>query len=109
MNNWENIRQTKFDPFRFNIVTNQYRASAKIVVERGCNSVQVTNLGTSTVQINGVTLFPSATPATVAGDSISFGGNLGEIYKGDLNLVMVLPLGATPLVEITQKYYIAFS
>lgn len=105
---WENIKQTKFDPFRFNVVTNQYTKSGKIVVERGCNSVQVTNLGTGTVQINGITLFPSATPATVAGDSVSFGGNLGEIYKGDLNLVLVLPLGAAPLVEVTQKYYTSF-
>ncbi len=105
---WQQIKKFCFDPFEFNIVTLTYTVSKNITVQRGCNGVTITNLGTSIVQINGITLFPSATPATVAGDSFTFGGNLGETYKGELNLVMVLPLGATPLAQITQKFYTAF-
>lgn len=105
---WEEIKKENFNPYKFNVSTVQTTISKNIPVERGCNSVQVTNLGTCVVDFNGITLFPSATPATVAGDSISFGGNLGETYKGDITITMMLPLGAAPLVEITQKYYINF-
>ena len=108
MDNWDKIVKQLFEPYFFNVVTNQINISQKVKVEKGCNSFQVTNLGTSVIRVNKITLFPSATPATVAGDSITFGGNLGEIYKGDINITFVLPVGATPLAEISQKFYIGF-
>lgn len=108
MTDWDKIQERLFDPYEFNQTVNRYTESTKIKVEKGCNAVQVTNLGTSTIQINGITLFPSTTPATVAGDSVSFGGNLGEVYKGNLDLTIVLPTGLTPVAEVIQKFYINF-
>lgn len=100
------IKKELFDPFQWNEVTTPYRESGQVTVQKGCNSITYTNLGDVIAQVNGKTLFPSATPATVAGDSISLGGNLGEVYKGDINLKFVLPTaGTNPLVEIIQKFY----
>jgi len=105
---WLKIKAEKFDPYNFNIVTTRYSRSAEITPARGCNSFTVTNLGDTPVDFNGEILFPSATPLTAVGDSVSFGSNLGEVYKGNMTLKFALPLGATPLVAITQKYYTAF-
>lgn len=105
---WQQIKKELFDPYRFNLVSNDYITSQKVKVQLGCNAITYTNLGDTIVTVNNITLFPSATPATVAGDSISIGGNLGEIYKGDINVKFLLPLGAAPRLQIIQKFYILF-
>ena len=105
MQSVEEIIKKLFDALRYNITVNRYTVTTKVPVERGCNGFQVTNLGTSVITVNGITLFPSATPATVAGDSIIIGGNVFETYKGDLTVVVVLPAGATPLFEVLQKFH----
>lgn len=71
-----------------------------------CNGFTITNIGTATFKVNGKILFPSATPASELGDSISFGGNEGEIYTGNLQIQFLGVLGATPQVEVIFKYYI---
>lgn len=105
----DQIKKQFFDPYRWNLVTNIYRASASVIVIRGCNGFIATNLGDTAVLINGQTLFPSATPATVLGDSVSVFGNKGEIYGSQQIIVQfVQPLGAAPAVEIVQKFYTVF-
>lgn len=93
-------------PLRWNINVRTYAASGNIPRSRYSNGYVATNLGTGVVRVNGQTLFPSATPATVAGDSVSMIGNVGEVFKGTIDLEFVVPTGATPLVEIVEKYYI---
>jgi hypothetical protein len=105
---WKKIKGEKFDPYNWNETTNIYSKSIQVPVVRGCNGYTATNIGDTTVQINGKTLFPSATPASILGDSITLGGNLGELYKGDLSIQFVSPANANPKVEIIQKFYIAF-
>ena len=104
--NWEEIKENSFDPFGFNITQNLITRSQEVSVVRGCNSVQVINFGDAQVMFNGITLFPSATPATVVGDTLSFGGNLGEIYKGNINIMF--GAGVTPRAMIIQKFYTEF-
>lgn len=108
MKNWELIKQEHFDPYRWNESTSIYTTSQQVNVQRGCNSITYTNLGDTIVKINGKTLFPSLTPLVSAGDSISLGGNLGEIYKGDINISFQAPVGVLPRLEIIQKFYISF-
>src|SRR4051812_29236534 len=91
---------------RYNFSVNVYDKSQTVPRERNCNGFTVTNIGDTPVRVNQKILFPSVTPATVQGDSISFGGNEGEIYVGDIVLSVLVPLGAAPLVEIIQKYYL---
>lgn len=91
---------------RYNFTTNNYALPGDIPRERYCNGFTVTNIGDTPLKINDAILFPSATPATVQGDSKSFGGNEGEIYIGKLSLSFLQPVLANPLCEIIQKYYI---
>lgn len=76
------------------------------VLER-CNSISVTNIGDTAVRIDQCILFPSATPLTALGDSVSFGGNQNEILaRQQLQLIFVAPLGVLPQVQIIQKFFI---
>lgn len=89
---------------KYNFSTNRYTTSQNIPREKPLNGFTVTNLGNTPLQINGVTLGPPIAPAIV-GDSISFGGNEGEIFVDRITLSFIPPL-VNPLCEITQKYYI---
>lgn len=91
----------------------QYNISVEIVTEakevtrvRNCNGIMFTNVGDTIAFVNGMVIFPSATPTTDLGDSRSIGGNEGELYTGNITLVFAQPLGVTPRVEIVQKFYI---
>lgn len=93
----------------FNITVNFYDRNLQgtIIVEKNCNAVLIVNLGDSIATINGAFLFPSPTPATDAGDSLTLGGNLGDIYRGQLVLSFpVATIGANPQVQVIQQYYV---
>lgn len=93
-------------PFRrFNITVNNYQVSGSVSVQKNCNSMTYTNIGDEAVTINDIILFPSATPATILGDSVSIGGNEGEVYKGNIR-VKFAGGGAAPNVQIIQKFYL---
>jgi hypothetical protein len=93
-------------PDVYNISVATYSQSGFIDVIENCNGFTFTNLGDTIAEVNGMVIFPSATPATDLGDSRSIGGNAGEIYKGNIKLSFRQPLGVAPLVEIAQKFYV---
>jgi hypothetical protein len=90
----------------YNISALTYNQSGFITVIQNCNGFTFTNLGDTIAEVNGMVIFPSATPLTDIGDSRSVGGNQNEVYTGNIKLSFRLPLGATPLVEIAQKFFI---
>jgi len=99
--------EEKLPPYRqYNTQTNRYNLSQEVPRVKNCNGFLATNIGDTPVTVNKKILFPSTTPLTVQGDAISFGGNEGEIYVGTIDIAFLVPLGATPLIEIIQKYYI---
>jgi hypothetical protein len=89
----------------YNLTTDIYIRSGTLPREQFLNSFIVTNIGDTPFTFNGKILFPSATPTTAQGDSISFGGNENEIYVGKMVLAFQLPLGAIPRCEIVRKYF----
>lgn len=91
---------------RYNFTVNRFNQSKVIPRERNCNGYTITNIGDTALTVNGKILFPSVTPLTVQGDSISFGGNEGEIYIGYINLSFVQPVGVAPNAEVIQKFYL---
>ncbi len=93
-------------PRDYNISVSDYNASQWVNVIKGCNGFTVVNLGDTIVQINGITLFPADDPTTDQGDSLSVGGNEGEIYKGNMKLSFMDPVGSSPKVTIIQKFYV---
>lgn len=96
----------KGKPLQWNITVLTYNTSQNVPRSRNSNGYVATNLGTCIVRVNGQTLFPSATPATSAGDSVSMIGNVGEVFKGNIDIAFITPVGAAPLLEIVEKFYI---
>lgn len=74
-------------------------------VERFCNGFTVTNVGDTIVLVNDQIFYPG-TIGTNLGDSRSYGGNEGEIYKGVIKVAFQQPVGANPQIELVQKVYV---
>jgi len=89
----------------YNVIVQTYTTQEEIEVTRLCNGVSIRNLGDTPATINGVRLLPSLV-AGQTGESVQFGGNLGELYRGRLSLVFIAPAGVAPLVEVIQKFYV---
>lgn len=90
----------------YNTTTQVYTENAYVPVAKGCFAFMVTNVGDTTADINGMVLFPSATPLTDLGDSRTISGHEGDLYTGNITLSFRAPLGATPALEVVQLYYI---
>lgn len=75
-----------------------------------CNAITFINKGNTPVSINGVLLMPSPLNVAVgdrfAGETVSFGGNEGEIYRGQVKILFPAPIGTDPVVTAIQKYYL---
>lgn len=90
----------------WNESSNLYTVSGQVERAKNCFAYAATNLGDTIVDVNGHRLFPSATPATEVGDSISLSAPEGQVFKGNLTVQFQAPVGAAPLVEITQLFYL---
>lgn len=80
-----------------------YTTSQHVSVERLCNGFTARNTGTTIVRVNDATLYPGV-PGNSAGDSMTVGGNAGEIYVG--NIKIQFDAGGEPQVAIIQKFYV---
>lgn len=86
----------------YNVISNQYDRNQSVVMDVKCNGWTAINIGTTLVMVNGIPL-NAGTPGTNNGESVTFGGNEGEVFKGRVDLVF--PNGPG-LVLIFQKYYL---
>lgn len=72
--------------------------------EDNLNGFIVTNTGDEIAYINDRVLYPGV-PGTSNGDSVTIGGNYGEIYFGIIKLAFAGG-GVNPQVTIEQKFYV---
>jgi hypothetical protein len=86
----------------FNYLYTTFKINGGIVVDELCNAYTVINTGTSIAYVNGVPL-NAGTPGTNNGESISQGGNRGEIFKGRIDISFATGAGA---VQVIQKIYL---
>jgi hypothetical protein len=87
--------------FRFyNITTQDYNQQRSVNVVKGCNGFTVKNAGTSTVFVDGVPV--------LAKESLSVGGNEGEIYVGRIDITFgpPAPSPTTNSAWVIQKFYV---
>lgn len=92
---------------KFDTVVQIVTQSKWIDVFKDCNAIQFTNIGDTAVTVDEKILFPSATPATVLGDAVSYGGNENEVYaKQSVKVSFANPGGVNPKLEIVQKFYV---
>jgi len=89
----------------WNLSVIPYEQSQPIDVVENCFAVMFTNIGDTIARLNGMVIFPSATPATSLGDSRTISGHWLDIFKGNLRLAFDTPGGANPQVEICQFFY----
>jgi hypothetical protein len=90
----------------WNMTATGYSQSEQIDVVDGCFAIMFTNIGDTAANVNGVVIFPSATPAAALGDSRSIGGHYMGLYKGNITLTIQAPVGVAPRVEIIQLFYV---
>lgn len=86
----------------YNLTPQTYRTDTKVEVDPYCNGFTAVNIGTTPLIINGVPLLPPAVAGGI-GESVSFGGNRGEVYIGRIDLQF--PNGTGGVALITQKVY----
>jgi len=89
----------------YNITVNTYSVAQFIPVQRGCTGFMFTNTGDTIAQVNGMVIYPG-NPGTLIGDSRSVAGHKNDVYKGNIQLKFVAPIGALPSVEIVQLFYV---
>jgi hypothetical protein len=89
----------------WNLSVIPYEQSQSIDVVDNCFAIMFTNIGDTVARMNGMVIFPSATPTTSLGDSRTVSGHWLDIFKGNLRLAFDVPGGATPLVEVVQFFY----
>lgn len=91
------------DFLKYNFTGGQiYEEGGFVKRVENCNGFIATNIGTCIVTINDHVLYPGV-PGTSNGDSITVGGNRGEVLLG--NIKIVFTGGGTRRVTIDQKYY----
>lgn len=88
----------------YNLSAQVYSASANVLLQQNCFSFMFTNLGDTIARVNGMVIYPPATPGAQLGDSRSISAHVLDLYKGNITLAFD-PGGASPLVEIVQLYY----
>lgn len=90
----------------YNMAVQVYSENFYVPVADKCFAFMFTNVGSTPATVNGMVIFPSATPLTALGDSRTISGHDGDIYKGNITLSFTPPIVAIPQVEIVQLYYI---
>lgn len=81
-----------------------YRQGGFVIRVNNCNGFKAVNTGDDPVTINDQILYPG-TPGTIIGDSMTVGGNLGEIFVGTIKIAFA-GIGVAPEVTIDQKQYV---
>lgn len=89
--------------YPYNFIINSCKNRTAIIPDENCNGFTVINKGLVDCEINGINLKPASPGAS--GESISFGGNLGEIYRGRIDVSF--PNGIVNAdVLVIQKVYL---
>lgn len=99
------LKKENWRVLEYNVSVQSFTQSVEVARVSGCNGYTATVTGDTAARVNGQLLFPSATPATVLGDSISVIGNHGETFTGRIEIEFIQPLGANPQIELLQKFY----
>lgn len=85
----------------YNNIVNIYTASKNVEVDRKCIRYQFTNVGDTIATVNGMIIYPGV-PGTSLGDSRSISGFENDLYRGNIEVSFIVPIGVAPAVEIVQ-------
>lgn len=88
---------------KYNVLINDYIENRSIEVFENCNGFTAINSGETDCIVNGVLLHKGS--STSMGESITFGGNINEIYCGRIDIAFQGPY-SNPKLTIIQKIYL---
>lgn len=91
----------KEDHIEYDFVNTEVNDLTNFKIDPLCNSIMITNTGTTICFVNEFPLHPGV-PGTNNGEAFIMGGNEGEIYRGILQIRFVGNAGAA---MVTQKFY----
>lgn len=90
----------------YNMDVQTYSVSQTIPTTKGCFAFMFTNIGDTIARVNGLVVFPSATPATSLGDSRTISGHELDLYVGNIDLTFdAIAPGVDQNVEVVQLFY----
>ena len=92
--------------YPYNFFVNTYMQNENVTVYDLCNGYTAINQGGEDVLVNGVLLKKATT--TTSGESISFGGNLGEIFNGRIDISFPNGTLNNAKLVLIQKVYLNF-
>lgn len=87
----------------FNFIYSTIILNSQVIIDELCNAYTIINLGTSICSVNGVPLNPGV-PGTNNGESISQGGNKGELFRGRIDIAFIN--AGINNVMVIQKIYL---
>jgi len=90
----------------YNMTVQVYSQNQSVPVAKNCFAFMFTNVGDTTATVEGMVIFPSATPLTALGDSRTIAAHEYDIYSGNITLSFRGVIGPAPGVEIVQLYYV---
>lgn len=87
---------------KYNMTQQQYAKLESVNIDKQCNGVTVLNAGTTYVTWNGIPLAP--------GQSMTVGGNEGEIFIGRVDIAFFTQTPAPAIITnsawVIQKFYV---
>ena len=87
----------------YNNIYTPVNYSQSLTVDKYCNAVTFINLGLTVATINTIIPLNPGVPGSYNGESYTFGGNLGEIFFGRIDVSFA---GGNGFVVMIQKIYI---
>lgn len=85
----------------YNSTMQEYTSQRSVMIDKLCNGVTVINKGNTIAMWNGLPLAPD--------ESMTIGGNIGEVYVGrvDISFSLPTPVPPTPVNSawVIQKFY----
>jgi hypothetical protein len=96
----------KYGKRAYNMYVQVYSQNESVTVAKNCFAFMFTNVGDTTATVNGMVIFPSATPLTALGDSRTIAAHEYDIYTGNITLSLRGVVGPAPGIEIVQLYYV---
>ncbi len=89
----------------WNTLVNKYSISGPVVFNKNCAAYQFTNLGDTICEVSGMRIYPGV-PGVSLGDSRSIMLHRTDVFRGNIDIAFIQPVGVAPLVEIVQLVYL---
>ena len=90
-------------PIYYSKVISTFLTNGSLIIQPHCNAITIVNVGLTVALVDTAIPLNPGVPGVNNGESISFGGNLGEVFKGRIDISFPVANGK---VIVIQKVYL---